>query len=202
MTTINPDQGSRNWAELVKVEDGIAVKMDSKPLYQWRTDDGQRPSDEWLGVNGYYGVIYSDAPVINPLAERATLSPLSEWVIDHAAKTVTTNWAVDELTEEEAAAAERAMADYNAFWDALVDSSVYASIREQSFVSLPMNTLATEFIALLGDAKAGRPNEAAIQASMAAILGTGTFSEEQVAGLQAALEAGGIAGIYSISEQA
>jgi hypothetical protein len=32
--------------------------------------------------------------------------------------------------------------------------------------SLPMNTLATEFIALLGDAKAGRPNEAAIQASM------------------------------------
>jgi hypothetical protein len=40
-----------------------------------------------------------------------------------------------------------------------------------------MNTLATEFIALIGDAKAGRANEAAIQASMAAILTTGTFTE-------------------------
>jgi hypothetical protein len=29
--------------------------------------------------------------------------------------------------------------------------------RTQSMASLPMNTLATEFIALLGDAKAGRP---------------------------------------------
>jgi hypothetical protein len=55
---------------------------------------------------------------------------------------------------------------YTAFWDALLASTVYGSIRTQSMASLPMNTLATEFIALLGDAKAGRPNEAAIQASM------------------------------------
>jgi hypothetical protein len=58
---------------------------------------------------------------------------------------------------------------YAAFWDALLASTVYGSIRTQSMASLPMNTLATEFIALLGDAKAGRPNEAAIQASMSAV---------------------------------
>jgi hypothetical protein len=68
--------------------------------------------------------------------------------------------------------------DYIAFWDALTTSTIYAAIREQSIhVSLPMNTLATELIALLGDAKAGRANEAAIQQSMGAILATGTFTD-------------------------
>jgi hypothetical protein len=88
--------------------------------------------------------------------------------------------------------------DYLAFWDALMTSSVYGSIREQSFVSLPMNTLATEFIALIGDAKAGRPNEAAIQASMAAILTTGTFTDDELAELQAAFAAGNLDGIYTL----
>jgi hypothetical protein len=89
--------------------------------------------------------------------------------------------------------------DYLAFWDALMTSSVYGSIREQSFVSLPMNTLATEFIALIGDAKAGRANEAAIQASISAILSVGTFSEEQLQELGAAFVAGNLDSIYSIA---
>ena len=89
--------------------------------------------------------------------------------------------------------------NYLAFWDALMVSTVYASIREQSFVSLPMNTLATEFIALIGDAKAGRANEAAIQQSMGAILTTGTFTEAQLAELQAALVVGHLDDIYALS---
>jgi hypothetical protein len=89
--------------------------------------------------------------------------------------------------------------DYLAFWDALMASSVYASIREQSFVSLPMNTLATELIALLGDAKAGRANEAAIQQSMAAILTTGTFTAAQLTELQTALVAGHLEDIYTLA---
>lgn len=88
---------------------------------------------------------------------------------------------------------------YLAFWDALTTSTVYAAIREQSFVSLPMNTLATEFIALIGDAKAGRPNEAAIQASMAAILSNGAFAEEHLAELAAALVAGNLVNIYTLN---
>jgi hypothetical protein len=89
--------------------------------------------------------------------------------------------------------------DYLAFWDALMVSTVYASIREQSFVSLPMNTLATEFIALIGDAKAGRANEAAIQQSMDAILATGTFTEADLAELQGVLAAGNLDGIYTLT---
>jgi hypothetical protein len=87
---------------------------------------------------------------------------------------------------------------YVAFWDALIVSTVYASIRTQSMASLPMNTLATEFIALIGDAKAGRPNEAAIQASIAAILSTGTFDEEDLAEFAETLVAGRLDDIYAL----
>jgi hypothetical protein len=89
--------------------------------------------------------------------------------------------------------------DYIAFWDALTTSTIYTAIREQSFVSLPMNTLATEFIALIGDAKAGRANEAAIQQSMGAILTTGTFTAAQLTELQTALVAGHLESIYALS---
>jgi hypothetical protein len=65
--------------------------------------------------------------------------------------------------------------------------------------SLPMNTLATEFIALLGDAKAGRPNEVAIQASMSAVFATGTFTEGDAEEFTAALAAGLLDDIYSLT---
>jgi len=88
---------------------------------------------------------------------------------------------------------------YTAFWDALTTSTVYASIRAQSMASLPMNTLATEFIALIGDAKDGRPNEAAIQTSIAAILTTGTFTTGDISEFQLALAAGNLDEIYSLN---
>jgi hypothetical protein len=89
--------------------------------------------------------------------------------------------------------------DYFAFWEGLMASSLYAAIREQSMVSLPMNTLGTEFIALLGDAKAGRPYEAAIQQSMLAILQAGTFSAEQLTELQTVLELSNLDSIYTLT---
>ena len=89
--------------------------------------------------------------------------------------------------------------DYPAFWDALIASSVYASIRAQSMASLPMNTLATEFIALIGDAKAGRPNVAAIQASINAILSTGTFTSDDIEEFQAALVTGHLSETFTLN---
>jgi hypothetical protein len=90
---------------------------------------------------------------------------------------------------------------YTAFWDALIASTVYASIRTQSMASLPMNTLATEFIALLGDAKAGRANEAAIQASMSAVFATGTFTEADAEEFTAALVAGLLDDTYTLGAE-
>ena len=108
------------------------------------------------------------------------------------------DWLEAGNTPEPAPAPPAPGPDYLAFWDALTTSTIYTAIREQSFVSLPMNTLATEFIALIGDAKAGRANEAAIQQSMGAILTTGTFTEAQIAELQAALVVGNLDGIYAL----
>ena len=98
----------------------------------------------------------------------------------------------------EPAPVQSAPPDYLAFWDALMASTIYGAIREQSMVSLPMNTLGTEFIALMGDAKAGRPFPQALQASMLAILATGTFTSKHIAELQAALEASHLDGIYTL----
>ena len=108
------------------------------------------------------------------------------------------DWLEAGNTPEPAPAPPAPGPDYLAFWDALTTSTIYTAIREQSFVSLPMNTLATELIALLGDAKAGRANEVAIQASMAAILSVGTFTEEQLVELGDALAAGNLDGIYAL----
>jgi hypothetical protein len=107
-------------------------------------------------------------------------------------------WIAAGNTPEPAPAPPPPPPSYTAFWDALIASTVYASIRTQSMASLPMNTLATEFIALLGDAKAGRPNEAAIQASINAILSTGTFDEEDLAEFAETLVAGRLDDIYAL----
>jgi hypothetical protein len=70
-----------------------------------------------------------------------------------------TAWLAAGNTPEPAPAPPPPPPSYTAFWDALLASTVYGSIRTQSMASLPMNTLATEFIALLGDAKAGTPTK-------------------------------------------
>jgi hypothetical protein len=59
------------------------------------------------------------------------------------------DWLAAGNTPEPAPAPPPPPPSYAAFWDALLASTVYGSIRTQSMASLPMNTLATEFIALL-----------------------------------------------------
>lgn len=152
-----------------------------------RTDSSTYTSEE-ISEWGYIGPI--DEPAYDPSIEAIF------WSEADAA------YLVRQLVTEEIEALRlqklHSQANYLAFWDALVSSTVYDAIREQSFVSLPMNTLATEFIALLGDAKAGRPNKAVIQASMEAILATGTFSDAQLVELAEALEVGKLNGIYTV----
>ena len=109
------------------------------------------------------------------------------------------DWLEAGNTPEPAPAPPPPPPNYTAFWDALLASTVYGSIRTQSMASLPMNTLATEFIALLGDAKAGRANEAAIQASMSAVFSTGTFTEADAAEFTEALAAGLLDDIYTLT---
>lgn len=89
--------------------------------------------------------------------------------------------------------------DYLAFWDALLVSSVYQTIRAQALTTPAVLVACTEFIAAIGDAKAGRPNVPAIQACINYLLGAGTFTEAELTELGELLEVGNLQGIYTLT---
>jgi hypothetical protein len=152
------------------------------------------PSEQTLAEWNVFPVADKPAPSYDAITQNCNqLNPTlvdGEWTIE---------WQVTSATAEQINERIRSAADYPAFWDSLLTSTVYGAIRTQSMASLPMNTLATEFIALLGDAKAGRPNEAAIQASMSAVFATGTFTTADAEEFTAALAAGLLDDTYSLS---
>lgn len=156
------------------------------------------PTPQDLEPFNVYPVQLVDQPEVDPRTQIVTegapiLTGENQWV---------QTWDVRPATAEEIEqwdAANRPSPNYVEFWDALITSTFYASIRAQSMVSLPMNTLATELIALLGDAKDGRPNENAIQQGLVAILGGGAFTEAMLGELQAALVAGNLQQVYTLS---
>jgi hypothetical protein len=153
----------------------------------------RNPSDALLASYDVFPVVTQAPPEHDPATQN--LNQATPMLVDGQ---WLQTWEVTDASGEEIAERQRAAADYNTFWDALMVSTIYTSIREQSFVSLPMNTLATEFIALIGDAKAGRANEAAIQSSMAAILATGTFTEAELLDLNEALKQGNLDSLYTL----
>ena len=151
------------------------------------------PSEQTLAEWNVFPVADKPAPSYDAITQNCNqLNPIladGKWTIA---------WQVTSATPEQINERIRSGANYPAFWDSLLASTVYGAIRAQSMVSLQMNTLATEFIALLGDAKAGHSNEAAIQNSIDAILATGTFTEDQLVELMEALKAGKLDSIYTI----
>lgn len=151
------------------------------------------PSPQTLAEWNVFPVIDSPMPAYDAVTQNCTqVNPTlltGRWTV---------TWQVTDATSEQIEERIRINCDYPAFWNALLASTVYGAIRAQSMASLPMNTLTTEFIALLGDAKAGRPNEEAIQATMEAILTIGSFTNDQLVELTEALEAGNLDGIYTV----
>jgi hypothetical protein len=109
-----------------------------------------------------------------------------------------TAWLKAGNTPEPAPAPPPPTPSYVAFWEGLLATDVYQAIRGQAAISLAMNTAATEFIALLGDAKAGRVYEAAIQSSIDSILDNGTFTEDDLDQFQSLLELGNLDDIYTV----
>jgi hypothetical protein len=98
--TLNPSEGTRQHETFCLVESGAAVRQAPEVL-QWRTDDGLRPSDEWLAAEGFYGLITAPRPSIDERTQKTTLMPLNEWAVDASAGTVTQVWLTEPLTEEE-----------------------------------------------------------------------------------------------------
>ena len=145
---------SRKWMHLAFVQDGAMVKQDDKPLTGWRTDDGLRPSDEWLASEGYYGLLATEPPLVSREEGQAVLAPISEWPINESTKTVTQQWQVelwDETQKEQllqqewnAFRNERNRRLANTDWTQLADTANTIGIEwlnyRESLRDLPSNT--------------------------------------------------------------
>ena len=89
--------------------------------------------------------------------------------------------------------------EYNKFWTNLLDTDVYTTMKTAASSALAANTLLTEFIALLDDAKRGEDNPTKMQASVTAILAGITFSADELAELQTLFDSTGMSAIYTLS---
>jgi hypothetical protein len=88
--------------------------------------------------------------------------------------------------------------EYQTFWDLLLNTSAYATIKLASSQSLEANTLATEFIALMSDAKRGEANIEKIQQILTEIISSIPFTPEELAEIQEAFTESGMFAIYTL----
>ena len=89
--------------------------------------------------------------------------------------------------------------DYDKFWTDLLDADVYTTMKTAASSALAANTLLTEFIALLDDAKRNRYNSTKIQASISGILAGITLSTDELAELQTLFDSNGMSAVYTLS---
>ena len=101
MTEINPENGTRNWQQLFVIENGVPVFADNAPLTRWLAGNGQRPSDEWLASQGYYGLEVTDPPVVDPEEGYVEEADMRFWRINEETKTISKEWQIIYYTEED-----------------------------------------------------------------------------------------------------
>ena len=88
--------------------------------------------------------------------------------------------------------------DYQAFWDAIVTSSVYQEIRAQALTNPAVLVACTEFVAVLTDAKRGQPNVPAIQACINNLITAGDFAADHLMGLSELLSIGHLEHLFTL----
>ena len=88
---------------------------------------------------------------------------------------------------------------YDNFWILLLDSSVYATLKTAASSALAANTLLTEFITLLNDAKRGFVYKTNLQATITAILAGITLTADELAELQTIFDKTGMSVNYTLS---
>ena len=88
--------------------------------------------------------------------------------------------------------------NYQQFWDLLLNTNAYTTIKTASTQSLEANTLATEFIVLMSDAKRGQANIEKIQQILTEIVSGIPFTPEELAEIQEAFTQSGMSAIYTL----
>lgn len=154
----------------------------NSPNEEIRTDLPEL-TDEELNHLGWKGPIQSP-----PTPGTSYFTHYYKW------NTETREYDAFELSEFE----KKTRVDYQKFWDMLINTSSYESIKKNASQSLYINTLSTEFIALLSDAKNGNANVDKIQIALANIVQNIQFTEEEFAEIQKAFEESGMFAIYKL----
>ena len=156
---------------------------------RWRFQDGtvrtdlQTLSDDELALLGWVPAAMPPTPGTSYFTHNY------EW------NSETVSFDVTEIDEFE----KRRRVNYRIFWNALIDTSAYSSIKSAASQSLSANTLATEFIALISDAKSGNANVEKIQESLNQILLNISFTDEELAEIQETFEDSGMFAVYTLA---
>jgi hypothetical protein len=158
---------------------------------RWRDNPGDAivtdlpdKTDDELVALGWVGPIQ-----MPPTPGTSYFTHSYEW------NTETRSYDATELDEFE----KRRRVNYQQFWNDLIDGSVYSTMKTAASTALAANTLLTEFIALLDDAKRGSANTTKIQTSITGILAGITFSADELAELQTLFDSTGMGSIYTLS---
>jgi hypothetical protein len=93
---------------------------------------------------------------------------------------------------------KRNRVNYQVFWDSLLNTSAYGTIKATASQSLAVNTIATEFIALLSDAKNKYPNVEKIQEALTVIIENIPFTEEELSEIQEIFIKSGMFAVYTL----
>ena len=88
--------------------------------------------------------------------------------------------------------------NYQKFWDELIQTSAYLTIKSSASQSLIVNTVATEFIALISDAKNSHANVEKIQGVLLDIMNI-PFTSEELEEIESAFNESGMSAVYTLS---
>ena len=156
---------------------------------RWKFEDGtvrtdlQTLSDDELASLGWVPA------AMPPTPGTSYFTHSYEW------NSETVSFDATELDEYE----KRDRVRYRIFWDALINTSAYSSIKSTASQSLSANTLVTEFIALISDAKSGNANVQKIQESLNEILLNISFTDEELAEIQEIFQVSGLFAVYTLA---
>lgn len=162
---------------------------------RWKFEDGtvrtdlQSLTDAELEALGWHG----------PITMPEDIPNTSSFTHNYTWNRDTLSFDVEEVDQYE----KRRRVDYRRFWNQLLETNAYSTIKTQASTSLLLNTIVTEFISLLSDARSTSDNEHAkvsnIQQSLSNILSNVTLTDEELAEIQQVFTESGMFAIYTLA---
>ena len=91
--------------------------------------------------------------------------------------------------------------DYGQFWELLLYTNAYSLIKLEAENSLKINTLTTEFIALISDAKNGNPNTQVIQHYLNILFFVFDFTSQERTEIETLMNASDMSALYTLPSE-